>query len=245
MHENQPMSDAHQIDTEYLARFPISSTVSASNREIEVLVSSTELNGEFRRWAESIGLTPPFVGVLYEDTFVAVVRDAVRFPSGAIGAYLRVVSNPQNPGTTGVAAVCTDVTGRLGLLPIYRHAVRRWSLEIPRGFVGSYESADDAAIREVTEETGLHIFSSHRLGSFCADTGLLASSIAVYAVTLEHQTMNDSATPETTESIRPIQWFDRETYHRHVRDGEIIDGITLAAIECARARGALGSLISP
>ncbi|MFD0382386.1 hypothetical protein ACFQ2B_07940 [Streptomyces stramineus] len=38
------------------------------------------------------------VGVVYADRFVTLLRDAVRFPGGALGLYVRMMSTAASPG---------------------------------------------------------------------------------------------------------------------------------------------------
>jgi ADP-ribose pyrophosphatase len=55
---------------------------------------------------------------------------------------------------TGVA-VLPVLSGKLGLVRIYRHAHRAFFWEVPRGFIDRGEKPRHAALRELEEETGL------------------------------------------------------------------------------------------
>ena len=65
---------------------------------------------------------------------------------------------------------------REGLIPIvrqYRPAVETYTWEFPAGTVDPGETPEEAARRELQEETGLHLESTVNLGCFFADTGRL------------------------------------------------------------------------
>jgi ADP-ribose pyrophosphatase len=82
---------------------------------------------------------------------------------------------------TGVA-VLPIVDGKFGLLKIYRHAIQSDSWEIPRGFIDAGESDLTAALRELTEETGLSCDRSQikSLGFVTPDAGVLAARVHVH-----------------------------------------------------------------
>ncbi|MFD0517877.1 NUDIX hydrolase [Paractinoplanes durhamensis] len=70
------------------------------------------------------------IGVLYADEYLVLVKDAVRFPSGRIGTYIRTV-----PAVDGEAVVvfATAPDGRVALARHFRHGCREWHWEVARG----------------------------------------------------------------------------------------------------------------
>ena len=83
---------------------------------------------------------------------------------------------------TGVA-ILPVVDGNIGLLRVYRHAIRGDSWEIPRGFMEEGESDLTSALRELAEETGLACGRDQikSLGLITPDAGVLAARVHVYA----------------------------------------------------------------
>src|SRR5215467_843742 len=67
------------------------------------------------------------IGVVYEDPYLIVVRDAVRFGSGTENSYVRVLG-----AADGVGAAVMPLTsdGRILILRHYRHDSRAWLWEI-------------------------------------------------------------------------------------------------------------------
>ena len=72
------------------------------------------------------------VGVMFEDRYFLLLRDAVRFPDGSLGTYIRIGS--RNPDSAGVA-ILPLLEEKVVLVRHYRHATQSWHLEIPRGFL--------------------------------------------------------------------------------------------------------------
>lgn len=66
-------------------------------------------------------------GVVYQDPYVLLVRDAVRFPDGRTGTYMRSVSATAAPG----CVILPLLGDRMVLIEHYRHATRSWHWEIP------------------------------------------------------------------------------------------------------------------
>ena len=94
-------------------------------------------------WAE--------VGIVYEDQYIVVLRDAVRFPDGHLDTYIRILPRDERPSGVAVLAM---LDGRIVLLRHFRHATRAWHLEILRGFGSPGSSPEEDARREIAEEIG-------------------------------------------------------------------------------------------
>ena len=176
------------------------------------------------------------LGIVFEDEYVLVVRDPVRFPSGTMGTHLRIFERSGLDGATGSVAVAVR-GGELYLRRVFRHATRSWQLECPRGFRSPDESGDEAVRRELDEELGIPVLAVERLGDVFPNTGLLASSVESYFVTLGPGAVDSR--PETREAFGEIRAISFKAIRSLVAAGEIRDGISLSAIFQAEARGFL------
>jgi hypothetical protein len=88
--------------------------------------------------------------VVYENEWVIIRDDNVRFPSGARGTYYY----PQWKAPYGVAVIV--LVGRhILLLRNYRYAEKAMSLEIPMGFGTKDSTPEQDARREIFEEMGV------------------------------------------------------------------------------------------
>jgi 8-oxo-dGTP pyrophosphatase MutT (NUDIX family) len=86
---------------------------------------------------------------LFSSPWMEVREDDVRAADGAADGFAVV--------TRADFTVVVCLTGGLLIMTEqYRYAAARWSLELPQGGILPGESAEDAALRELREETGWH-----------------------------------------------------------------------------------------
>lgn len=203
----------------------------SANGEIEI---NRELK-DIERWNKS---HPPKqrVGTVFEDDFLVIFRDLVTFPSGAIGTYLRVVERAALTGTLGVVFV-PFFNGEISLIRIFRHATRRWELELPRGLRPVNLSSLEAVREEARQEIGCSIKSINKLGEITPNSGLLSGTTEVFWVELSD--IEVAAQPESSEAIHSRVSLSFLSILEMVKAGEIIDAFTLSALQLAIANGYL------
>jgi ADP-ribose pyrophosphatase len=125
------------------------------------------------------GATPE---MLAETPHLALRRDAVRFPDGSAGSYLSLHNGSENaPGV----AMLARYRHQFIVMRIYRHALRKWMEEIPRGTAHPGEPLEQAARRELEEELGVAPLDLRRLGCLAQDSAIIAYEVAVFLCTLD------------------------------------------------------------
>lgn len=140
-----------------------------------------------------------------------------------------LVVAPKNTGknlVTGVA-ILPIFDGQVGLIRIYRPAIRAYSLEIPHGFVDEGESDSSSALRELLEETGLNVDSSNlsSLGCITPDSGVLAARVHMFLAEACFTTQEI----QRELGLREFCFFSFERFEEMIRYSEIQDTFTLAA----------------
>ena len=143
--------------------------------------------------------------------------------------FLVVVPRSQRSNLlTGVAVIPVQ-DNQIMLLNSYRHVVGRRVIELPRGFLDENEEPAWAALRELSEETGLtcepnRLFS---LGTLLSEPGVLSARVALFAA-MEcrpgGQRLNDEI------GIDEGLWFPVAEVRRMLLDFEIEEASTCSAL---------------
>ncbi len=119
------------------------------------------------------------VGVLKSDRYWIWLNDACLFPDGTEGVIGRILARnlERRPGA---AVLPVLPNGKIVLNCEFRHATRDWELEMPRGGIKPGESTEEAARREVLEETGLVVDRLVRLGEVTGDSGVTGMILPIF-----------------------------------------------------------------
>lgn len=220
-----PRGDAAAGEIELLGDRPAIEAASASVRE------ELARRGEPASWAD--------IGEVYRDRYLVIYRDAVRFRTGRAGTYIRLATPaPADDGVVGVVAVIerADAVGHTLFTRNFRHATRRWELELPRGGRPANLSISQAALMEAREETGYAdvIGEPRELGRFVADSGMGGGEIAVVRIVVGGA--RAASAIEEAESIdAEVRWLDDGEVVAAIADGRLRDGVTISAWALARA----------
>ena len=167
------------------------------------------------------------VGVLAEDPYVTVMRDAVRFPDGDYGLYYRLV--------LGVGVVMLPVLDKsLVLINAFRHGTRSWHLEAPRGMFDAAEPIGELVRRELDEEIGAVPLEMTALGVLHPSPGVVDESLHLFLVRIDRVGEVDRH-----EAISEIRVLTVAEFEQLAGAGTITDGPTLAVYLRAKLRGLL------
>jgi ADP-ribose pyrophosphatase len=123
------------------------------------------------------------VGIVAEDNYWLWMRDAVIFPSGVYGTYDRIIWRCSLTGTGRVGILAMLKNKKIIVNLSYRHATRSWEIELPRGQKHATESIEEAAKRELREETGCTIENLVYLGEMTPDASTTATVLPIYLAT--------------------------------------------------------------
>jgi ADP-ribose pyrophosphatase len=207
------------------------------------LVATAESKEKSRLEARDLPASWSRTGVVYEDPYMLVLRDAVRRPDGSLGTYVR--TTPAS-GAAGVA-VLTVLGEKILLLRHFRHATRKWHLEIPRGYGEIGVSAPDQARQELREEIEADADSLVSLGAFHSNTGTAADEVELFLAEI-----HAVGSPQTAEGIDAIE-LHTPYQVAHLIQGDamsgplttITDSFTIGAFTRAWLRGLLPGLPPP
>lgn len=171
------------------------------------------------------------VGVTYEDQYLCLLRDAVRYLDGSLGSYIRALGGVNQPSGVAILPV---YQGRILLIRHFRHATRAWHLEIPAGGCAPAGSLDDDARRELAEEIGGVATRLISLGMLHGDVGIGANALQIY-----YAELSAYGETETLEGISEILPVTPAQFEALIRAGQLTTHLPLAGFTYARAHGLL------
>jgi ADP-ribose pyrophosphatase len=166
--------------------------------------------------------------IVYRNRWMTVREDAIRRRDGSDGIF-GVVEKPD------AAMVIPVEDGRVHMVQQFKYAAGGRFWEFPQG---TWEQAknytiEDLARGELREETGLVAAELDFLGRFYVAYGFLTQPMFIFAATGLTQL---DAQPEHEEQDIVRGTFTWNEFHQMVRDGEIVDAHTLAALSLLRLK---------
>jgi ADP-ribose pyrophosphatase len=165
------------------------------------------------------------VGLIARDAYMTIVRDAVRFPDGSYGLYNRIIE-------LSPVAILPVLAGLSVMVEVFRHGLRDWSLEFPRGGSDPGESPEESAKREVKEEIGANVTRMTSLGEFTPGGSSLSMRAHLFAAEIDAIGNFD-----VSEGVRSVRALAVAEIEQKIVSGAIIDGFTIALFTRARLSG--------
>lgn len=131
----------------------------------------------------------------------------------------------ESPG--GVAVIALTGDGRMVMVEQFRHGPRRAGLELPSGVVDEGEGPEEAARRELREETGYEGGEPRVLG--CIELNPSWQATQVHAVLVRGVERSGEKDEDEGEDIR-VRLLPVAEVRRRAASGEIDAGATLCAL---------------
>lgn len=160
--------------------------------------------------------------VAYQNPWIEILHDEVTRPDGQPGIYGVVHFRH-----LAIGVVPLDEMDRVLLVGQYRYTLDHYSWEIPEGGGGLDESPEEAARRELLEETG---YSGGRWRELCRAE--LSNSVTDEVTVLFVATDLEAgpASPEGTEQLQ-LRWIPFDEAMAMIGRGEIADAMTILALQ--------------
>jgi 8-oxo-dGTP pyrophosphatase MutT (NUDIX family) len=143
-------------------------------------------------------------------------------PNGEIARGWTIIDFPQK--AVGVIPVRDD--GHILLVDHFRFATRTRGWEIPAGRIEPGETPEEAAVRELREESGHRAARFERLGSYHPSIG---SSNQEFHLLVARGVERTGEIEDTIE-VDGVSWFDPGQVREMIGRNGIIDGLSLTAL---------------
>lgn len=168
---------------------------------------------------------------LLRSPWLQVREDRVRMPGGHVIEAYHVIEAPD-----WVCVVCTDDAGDLIVVEQYRHGLGNPTFELPAGAIEVGEAPEDAARRELREETGYEAVAWSYIGSCSPDPSRHTNRAHFFVARGARQVKDQKLDP--AEQIRVHQFVPAHVVAMIDR-GAFPHGIHQTALLRARLRGLL------
>ena len=158
--------------------------------------------------------------VKFEGKVIKVIKDDIETSDGLKSFREVVVHNG------GVVIVALTEDGKVILTKQYRYPLKCSNVELPAGKLEPGENPDDAAIRELEEETGYIAKKWKSLGYINTTPGICTEKLYLYlASNLEFVGEH----PDEGEIIKSKKFALKEVFNM-IKSGEINDSKTICAL---------------
>ena len=159
---------------------------------------------------------------IYESPWVRLHRDDVRLPDGSIIDGHHVLDYP----LPAVCVVPIGDDGRILMIEHYRFITDTTGWEVPAGRIDEGEQLEEAAARELREETGYAAKQLEYLGAYNPCNGSTNLTFHVY---FGYGLRKVGELTDTNEIMR-VAWFSPDDVWAMIAANEARDGLTLTAL---------------
>lgn len=169
--------------------------------------------------------------VVWESAVARLYDDRVRLPArDERGAHVERTRFRLGHGrgiADGVVIVPIAPDNRVLLVRQFRHPVRMWLRELPRGAGNEGEAPEDGARRELREELGCDARELFPLGRVVTDSGQLTGIPHLFAARVVEDAAPEREEGEAIDRVYRMRFTELA---RACARGEIVDAFTLAAV---------------
>ncbi len=174
-------------------------------------------------------------GIIYKDKYIMLLKDAVAFPDNSKGTYIRIMPANGKNGTV----ILPIINNKILLLKHFRHSLRRFTWELPRGFGENHLSAIENAKKEIYEECGLEPKDCEILGKVNPDSGLLGSEAWIIKALIDESENDSPFINDHEEAINEFKLFSIDEIKSMISQGIITDSFTISAIFLAMIKNSI------
>ncbi|MFH1052980.1 MAG: NUDIX hydrolase [Candidatus Woesearchaeota archaeon] len=159
---------------------------------------------------------------LVQNKWVNVKREKIRLPNNKIIKDYYLLERPDS-----VIVFCLTKQNKILILKQYKHGAQEEIQEIPAGMMDDRESPEDAARREVLEETGYKVENLEKIGTIFLDPTATRSTCHIYFATGAEKVGSQKL--DATEDITVME-MTKEEVLGNLKNSTINSGVVPGAI---------------
>jgi 8-oxo-dGTP pyrophosphatase MutT (NUDIX family) len=167
--------------------------------------------------------------LLVSERWLQLREDRVRLGNGHEIDRFHVIHGPD-----WASVLCVTEDSEVILVRQYRHGIARPSLELPAGVIEPHETPEEAARRELVEETGYEASDWVRIQSVSTEPARHTTTAHFFCARGARQTRDPA--PEESEILELVK-VPLADLSRIATDGSIVHGVHIGAILAALNRG--------
>lgn len=133
--------------------------------------------------------------IIFKNDLLCIKEELLELPNGKQAIWNMIVASD------AVAILAVTDEDKVLLVKQYRPAVKNKLLEVPSGIIDEGESPEEAAFRELEEETGYRAEKLEKLGTFYTSPGFSHSQLHLYKAFNLIKTQQDLDDAEFLEVI--------------------------------------------
>lgn len=165
--------------------------------------------------------------VVYRDRWFSVEEDKVELPNRKITAFTIIKADLPTMNCVGVVPFLNN--GRILLVRQYRYRYKFFNWEIPTGVVAAGETFEEAAQRELQEETGYAAEKLTHLNTFHPNMSIVQTAHLFMGENLK-ESRPPAVDNDEAEFILDVKECDFDEALRMVMSGEIRDSLSIIGI---------------
>lgn len=158
--------------------------------------------------------------LVFSNQYIQIYNDNVKFPAGNLGTYIRI----SNSSDKSVAIFPVTTDGNIVVIRNFRHGVRGWGIEIPKGAIEPDETSQEAALRELEEETGYTCQKLVHICEYSESPAIFSNKIDCY-LALNCRLIHEPHS-ENTEAIDKSFEISLKDFLERKYDADFIDALS-------------------